>query len=497
MAPRALAEVPVQDAAPAVPAPSKAAVVLYLSTATLSGAVMMGLELAAFRLYAPYFGYSIYVWGSMISVVMAALAAGYAIGGRLADRYPPHLALYGAVLAAAAWQLAALYLSPELLPTLAPSGDFLGAGAATVIVFAPSMAALAATGPPLIRLCSLGGRIGSAAGKVYALSTAGGMAGILATSFALLPRAGTQATLRAACAITFAVAAAGLLGRIRHPLLVIAPALAILCSPDLGWSDNTLWTTESAYNLIRVVRQGTRTLLLLNHRASVHTVREEAGPWTGYYYDTFALGPRLAPANRALVLGMGAGASIQALGRAAPNVSIDAVEIDPEVVRAATRWFGIDPADPRLHIYAADARPWLQRHANAYDIVQVDLYQGGPYIPFYLVTEEFFRLVRGHMTADSLLMMNVFDAGRARELLAATAATLRRVFPTVMALPAHNGNYILMAFAQSHTLDSLRARVPGGELAGAWEIHPPPGTPVFTDDRAPVEEMTRRMLAGR
>src|SRR5262249_23218260 len=158
-------------------------------------------------------------------------------------------------------------------------------------------------------------------------------------------------------------------------------------------------------------------LLQLNHPSSIHTIHEEAGPWTSYYYDYFALGPALVPANHLLILGMGAGGSIHSTRVAAPNIEIDAVEIDPKVVEAARRWFGIDSADPRIHIHVADARPWLSRDRGTYDLVQVDLYQGGPYIPFYLVTEEFFRLVRARMPDDGLLMMNVFDAGRNHELL--------------------------------------------------------------------------------
>jgi spermidine synthase len=483
--------------------------VLWMATAAAAGAVMMALELAAFRLYAPYFGYSIYVWGSMIAVVMAALAAGYAVGGRLADSRSPELAVYGAILASAAWQLLVLYTAGAMLPGFAENGEFVGAGAATLAIFAPPMMALAACGPPLIRLCSRGNRVGSAAGRVYAASTVGSMAGILLTSFVLLPGSGTHATLKVWCAVSFVVAGLGLLARMRYPILAIFVAIAILGAPGLGWSDGTAWTRESAYNLIRVVRQGTRTLLILNHQTSVHTVRDDAGPWTGYYYDTFALGPLLVQADRALVLGMGAGASIRALRRAAPRIAIDAVEIDAEVVNAAAQWFGVDPVDPLLRIHIADARPWLRHDRGAYDLVQVDLYQGGPYVPFYLITEEFFGLVRAHMTHDGLLMMNLFDRGVSHELLFSTVATVRRVFPSVIVIPGANGNFTLLAFVQPHTAGSLRARVAGmqlerglaelarEELAAAAEMSPPADTLVFTDDRAPVEELTRRMLAGR
>jgi hypothetical protein len=55
---------------------SRSRTVVWLLTVTLTGAVLMGLEMVAFRLYAPYFGYSTYVWGSMISVVMLAMSCG-------------------------------------------------------------------------------------------------------------------------------------------------------------------------------------------------------------------------------------------------------------------------------------------------------------------------------------------------------------------------------------------------------------------------------------
>jgi len=75
-------------------APSRARAVLWIATATVTGAIVMAMELTAFRLYAPFFGNSIYVWGSMISVVMLALAAGYSLGGWSADRWPTDTVLY-------------------------------------------------------------------------------------------------------------------------------------------------------------------------------------------------------------------------------------------------------------------------------------------------------------------------------------------------------------------------------------------------------------------
>ena len=480
---------------------------MSLITAAISGAVVMALEVVAFRLYAPYFGYSIYVWGSMISVVMLALALGYGFGGRLADRSTTSAPLYTVILGSAIYQLVIVFAGRPLLAALSGWGDFTGTVTATLVIFAPPMTALAGVGPYVIRLLARAGDVGATAGLVYAASTGGSMVGVLAVSFFLLPQFGTQATLEVLCLATAVIAVAGLAARNRNAATALVPFALLMAVPKFSWSNDTIWTNESAYNLIRVAHQGKRLVLLLNSRDSVHTVRDESSNWTGFYYDDFALGPLLVPARSVMVLGMGGGVSIQASRITAPEAAIDAVEIDGKVVDAAQRFFGIH-ADPHLRIHVADARPWLKRNRGPYDIVQVDLYHGGPYVPFYLTTVEFFRLVRSRMSNDGVVMMNVFDVGSQQEVLAAMVATLKQVYPSVMVLPAgYFSNKMVLAFTRPQTLDSVRARLRAIEGNNPWqalarksaaEITEPsvqPGAIVLTDDRAPVEEMTRRMLS--
>jgi len=486
---------------------------MWLATTAITGAVIMSLEIAAFRLYAPYFGYSIYVWGSMISVVMAALTMGYAAGGPFGERGRSDLPLYSLILSSAVYQLVIVWTAPWLLPRFARYGDFAGTSLATLVIFAPSMMALAIAGPFVIRLLARAGAIGATAGKVYAMSTAGGIGGILATSLFLVPRFGTQATLLIACGLSAVTGMIGITARRGVALLALIPIalipiMMIIRVPQRSWPANTLWARESPYNLVRVAQSGSRRLLVLNDQGSVHTIRSQASEWTGYYYDAFALGPLLVDARRALVLGMGAGQSIATARAAAPDLEIDAVEIDPEVVEAGARFFDLPTHADWLHIHVADARRWLAQVQSRYDLVQVDLYQGGPYIPFYLATVEFFESVRAHMNEDGLLMMNVFDVNPNRELLTSIAATLKRVFPSVMVLPIGSSNHIVFAFSREQSISSIRDqlnRAPGGEVFSRLartatrrmaELDAPDGTLVFTDDHAPIEEITRRMIAN-
>jgi hypothetical protein len=437
---------------------------------------------------------------------MAAMAGGYSAGGRMADSPRAEPLLYVALLASATWQLLARWTAPALLPRLAEMGEGAGVALGAFVLFAPPMASLAATGPVLVRLCAEGASIGRAAGLVSALSTAGSLAGVVGTIFWLLPSIGTGATLQAICGACALLGVAGLvLSRARQPVAVPIAAVFVpllVMAPGLGWSEGAAWSAESRYNLVRVVQAGGQWQLQLNHPSSVHTIRENGTPWTGYYYDAFALGPLLVPARRALVLGMGAGASVHALRVTAPDIDVDAVEVDPRVVEAATRWFGVDLNDPRLHVHVEDARRFLSRDAGPWDLVQLDVYAGGPYVPFHLVTEEFFRLARSRMADDALLMMNVHDPGAGRAVLLRLAATMRRVFPSVKVARTDAANDMLFAFTRVP-----RARPAPRPLAfrshpalrdlEMTELVPPAGTPVFTDDHAPVEALTRAALAGR
>ena len=118
-----------------VVAPGRGRRILWLSTAGVAGLVVMMLELAAFRLYAPYFGYSIYVWGSMIGVVMGGLAAGYALGGWAADVRGDDRWMYLGILLSAAYQGAMCFVARGVLQFLSGSGEIAGPVLATVIVF--------------------------------------------------------------------------------------------------------------------------------------------------------------------------------------------------------------------------------------------------------------------------------------------------------------------------------------------------------------------------
>lgn len=175
-------------------------VVLAHVVAFLSGAVLLGLEIVASRVLAPYFGNSVYVWGSLISVFLLALSIGYWLGGELADRRP-NLGTLGLILGLAA--VCVLVLPLVYLPVgqaianlgLEPRTAVL---LASVLFFLAPSVFMGMVSPFAIKLSARDlEAIGRTSGRVYALSTLGSISGALAVSFFLIQWLGTRAIVSA------------------------------------------------------------------------------------------------------------------------------------------------------------------------------------------------------------------------------------------------------------------------------------------------------------
>ncbi len=476
----------------------------------LSGLVVMALELTAFRLYAPHFGYSEDVWGAMIGVVLVALTLGYALGGRLADRSTDAAPLFVAIAVSAIYQAGILAVVIPFLEWCADLPPRAGPVVATLVIFTTPMTLLAMTGPFVTRLLARASAVGSVAGNVSAISTVGSIVGVFGTSFYWVPTFGVRATLVACAALSASVALVGLvLLRRRTAALALVPLAILPVLPPFGWSENTIYVRESEYNLVRVFERNGVRFLALNDERTAQTIRPIDGGLGHRYFDLFMFGPALAHGDRTLVLGMGAGGSVWATRLAAPNAEIDAVEIDPEVVSAARRFFEL-PTDGRMHVHTADARRYLRDTRAQYDVVHVDLYQGGNVQPFYLVTTETFARIRAIVRDDGVMVMNVYDGASSLHLLAAIARTIHESFPSLYLIDAGLRNHVVFAFPRETSPDDIEARLArdlefeGMPHMAAEFIHKERGdfetitidetAPIFTDDLAPVEAITREMI---
>src|SRR5215208_4551602 len=156
------------------------------------GAASLGAEIAAARLLAPYFGASTVVWANTIATVLVALSAGYWLGGRLADRDPRPAALCRLALAAAlllgAVPFAAgpfLRVSVDALDSV-EAGAFVGSLLAVLVLIAAPVLVLGCVAPYAVRLSVFAvDEAGRVAGRLYAISTMGSLAGVFLSALVL------------------------------------------------------------------------------------------------------------------------------------------------------------------------------------------------------------------------------------------------------------------------------------------------------------------------
>jgi len=477
----------------------------------LAGAGSLGAEICASRLLAPYFGSSTVVWANLIGVVLAALALGYWLGGRLADRRPEPRLLGGIVAVAGALIALTPFVARPLLDATVEQLDEVSVGAAVgsflavLALFAPPVVLLGMVAPFAIRLAvSDLATAGAVAGRFYALSTAGSLLGVFLPALVLIPLLGTQRTLQAIAAL-LGVAAALLIGW--RGLLVTLGAIALAAVPPgaVKGSAGLLHEEESLYQYIQVLERPDRSRVLqLNEGVAVHSVWREGEVLTGGPWDApLALPPLLGrPLRSVAILGNAGGTTARALGRYYAAARVDGVEIDPAVTRLGREWLGLGD-NPRLVTYDADARPFLRRTDRRYDLILVDAYRQ-PYVPFYLATREFFRLVRSRLEPGGIVALNVAVVPGDDRLVDAVAGTLAAELPQVLRWPALRYNTFVLGFDTPLSAAERADRLAHGpadleplrELLASQARAVAPARRPWTDDRAPVEWATDRMILG-
>jgi spermidine synthase len=473
-----------------------------------AGIGAMTTEIAASRLLAPYYGSSTAVWANIIGLILASLSLGYWLGGKLADRHPDRRLLGWLVLAGAAGIAATPFVARRFLDLVvggvdeASAGVVVGSFLGSLVLFAPAVTLLGMVTPFAIRLGIDDVRqAGSTAGRIFALSTAGSLLGTFLPALVAIPLIGTQRTLIGAA---FVVAAGGALvlgGRwLAVPLALAAllaiPPGAVKAVPGL------LYEEESPYQYIQVVQENGNRFLYMNEGIAKHSIWRRGTVLTGGEWDMFlAVPPVLGrPVERVAILGNAGGTTARAFGVFYPRASIDGVELDPAVTAVGRRFFGLGD-NPRLRVFTADARPFLRRTRARYDLIFVDAYRQ-PYVPFYLATREFFRLAREHLRPGGAIALNVATVPGDYRLAEGVAGTLATEFPQVVTWQALRFNQLVVGLSRRAPLGVLARRLhelpatlsPLGELF-ARDLHEvAPASDAWTDDRAPVEWITDRMI---
>jgi len=493
---------------------------LLLVLVFVGGLTSLGVEFAAARLLAPFFGQSLFVWGILIGLILVYLPVGYYVGGRVADRWPDPRLLYR-ITAAAAFTLGLIPLVAQPILSFSQRGFaqlsvgiVIGSLLSVIILFAIPVILLGIVSPFAIRL-----RIhdietaGNAAGAVYALSTLGSILGTFIPVFWLIPSFGTRPTvyvLALGLAIVSAIGlwAYGMRWALLVPVFIVALAVLQHGGIRAAAYGTRVFEAESAYNYIQVVQDGTRTDLVLNEGHAVHSIYDPTTLYTHGPWDYFLLAQLFgsgAQPGRVAIIGLAGGTVARQYTAIDGPIPIDGVEIDPRIVEVGRRYFQM--TEPNLHVIVADGRYWLATTKGRYDVIAVDAYRQ-PYIPFYLTTREFFASARDHLTPDGVLAINAGRTVTDYRLVDALSGTLTATYPTVFIVDVRAyTNSVIFATNTPTTLEAFRSRALANQnlaldpivreaLATGNVRQARPNGIVFTDDLAPVERVIDEIILG-
>jgi tetratricopeptide (TPR) repeat protein len=511
-------------------------------TVFFSSGCIMVLEIVAGRLVAKYLGASLYTWTSVIGVVLAGIAVGNYLGGRIADRFSARKTL-AALFGISSVTCVAVVVFNNLVGRWLLSWQLalpLRVFSHVCLVFLLPSTLLGTISPVVAKMAlDRGLPTGRTVGDIYAWGAAGSIVGTFLAGFYLIAAMGTVAI------IWFIGAALLLMGILYWSRLwvlylwaAILIALMTLGMAPAGWAEDVgsslalrqqgdpsiLYEAESQYSYI-AVRQlsdspDKRQFIQDNLENQSRIVMDDIRDVQAFYEQIFAAVTHLFGRGRKTlsVLAIGGGGYVipRYVEQVWPGSRIDVAEIDPKVTEAAMEAFGLR-ADTPINTFAMDGRNYVDEllekerkgeQVPRYDFIYEDAFTGYA-VPYQLVTKEFNNKIAQILADDGLYLVNlieVFDSGR---FLGAVVNTLQQTFPDICVVSERlphdvSYNFVIIAGNRKIDLQNLAGEEPVKSpelwiLSGAdiETLRKKAHGVILTDNYAPVENLLAPAVVRR
>ncbi len=421
-----------------------------------SGALIMVLEMVGARVMAPHLGTSVIIWTSLIGVVLACLAIGAWIGGRIADKTLSKNVL-GRILAGAGAGCAITALGHRFMGvavTSALDNIYLAAVVAALGLFALPAVLFGMVSPYIIRLRLADIETsGATVGRLYALSTTGSIVGTFLGGFVLISFFSSTHIL---LGVSAAMIALSLLVSFSGGPSTLMPRILILAAIPMIAAFNT--SQEQS-----LVQQGTPPPVETPHsnirlmygrtpdqRPVLYMATDPGYAQSGTYLDNYsellfnytkyyALGTVLFPKAKNILMLGGGGYSVPKWllaghgGLDGDKLRLDVVELDAGMTKLAKSSFGL-PEDKRLQIFHEDARRFINANTTKYDLVFVDVFNSHYSVPFHMGTVEAAQALRKSVAEDGAIIMNIISAfeGEDSYIFQGIYGALKQAFPEVL-----------------------------------------------------------------
>ena len=473
----------------------------------ITGAVVMILEIVGSRILAPYLGTSIYVWTSLIGIILGSLSLGYHLGGKKADAGANYKTFSRLILIAALLLAVTTILQRPILDALETNVRDLRLAAllAALVLFAPASVMLGMVSPYAVRLAMNSvEESGSTVGNLYAISTVGSIFGTFLAGFFLISFFGSINILRLLVVVLLFTS------WFANSKAWKEFALPVVVAGSLLWGLNTLFGSapngridvDTQYNRIwifdtvdKITQQPIKVMQTDNMPSSAIFLKNDdlVFSYTRFYRIVQCFQPRPI---RALVIGGGAYSYPRDFLREFPESYLDVVELDPGQTELAKRYFRLEP-NPRLTIYHEDGRTFLNSRKKKYDAIFLDAFRSLYSLPQHLTTKEAVSRLYDALNPDGVLLTNVISSieGESGRFFRAEYFTYKAIFPLVMIFPVQfpkqpgrSQNVVLLALKNGSGSESYCQKPElAGYLQQEWKGKIETDTPILTDDFAPVD----------
>jgi len=479
-------------------------------TVFICGAVVMIFELVGSRILGPYFGTSIFIWTSLIGIILGSLSLGYYLGGKIADKEPNLNNLSLIVFLSSISILLTFIIKDFFLIILQNSISDIRITSiiASLVLFLPTSFFLGMVSPyaAKLKLDSLS-TSGSTVGNLYAISTTGSIIGTFLSGFYLIPNFGTNKLL-IILSLTLIIVSLSLSVKKNIKIkwlffIIIIVGYFLFNSFNFSFGKSEFVDIDTAYNRIwiydydysetggsakRVMSIGSE-----NHSSMFLNNSELVNEYTKYYHLANFFNPNF---KTTLMFG-GAGYSYpKDFLLKYSEATIDVVEIDPMVTELAKKYFKLEE-NQRLTVYHQDGRVYLNKTQKKYDVIFGDAFSSYYSIPYQLTTREAIQKKYDILNDDGIVILNIISSieGEKGQFLRAEYATYKSIFPNVYLFPVTHPdcgsivqNIILIALKseQKQVFNSNNLEL-NEYLKHLWNKEIKIDKSILIDDYAPVD----------
>lgn len=370
----------------------------------------MAAEICGAKLLAPFFGSSLYVWSSVMAITLAGLASGYFFGGKLSkSEQKDTLLLY--VLMAAVCCLCFMPFLTSLFVILASALPLIPAVIISVFfLLFPTMLFMGATSPLIISILTLEANdSGENSGRVYAVSTVGGILATFLCGFYLIPNFGVQLSL---IGFSIILAAASLIlilkkkSKLNAFVLLLVISIALFGFVTTGNNRYSVYKSEGILGKLEIRDEPSESnpSLIIRKLLINTTIQTEMNMLTGQsvseYVRLLEKNILYFPKGKALVLGLGGGVVANMFHDHGYDVA--AVEFDGRIMDMAQQFFFLNDS---VKTVCADARYYMNNSKEKYNLILFDVFKAEEQ-PSHVITLESLEKLKNMLEKDAVVLIN-------------------------------------------------------------------------------------------